>query len=89
MIRPAVNILYQGDKIGDLYEMLDTLHSVASEGQLQTFTTLNEQELVDLLRDIVFTAQETISEIEKHHKKTRSAQPVLRLVNKDAGDMTA
>jgi hypothetical protein len=93
MIRPTANvsteILYNGDQIGDLYDVLDTLHSAASEGKIQTLTTMNEQELVGLLRDIIFTAKETIGEIENRRKKAHP-QPILRFVtNKDAEELRA
>jgi len=96
MIRPTttsvstdLQILYNGDHIDDLFDVLDTLHSAASEGQLQTMITMNEQELVGLLRDIIYTARETISEIEKRRKKGRNPQPILRLMSKDAEELPA
>jgi len=81
--------MYTGDQIGDLLDTLDTIHSAASEGQLQTLTSINEQELVGLLRDIIYTAKETIGEIEKRRKQARRPQPILRLMSKDAEERPA
>jgi hypothetical protein len=61
-----------------MYEVFDNLHSAASEGELHTLTALNNRELVGWLRELVYTAQETITEIEKY--SGRPKQPTLRLV---------
>ncbi len=60
-----------------LFEMFDDLHNAATEGQLHTVTSLNKRELVGWLRELMFTAEETISEIER---QAVYAEPVIRLV---------
>ena len=64
-------------RMAAMFEVFDNLHTAASEGQLEAMTTLNNRELVGWLRELMFTAQETISEIES----TRIyGEPVIRLV---------
>jgi hypothetical protein len=63
-----------------VFEVFDDLHDAASEGQLQELTALDNRELVGWLRELVFTAQETISEIENRSARTARQEPFLRLV---------
>jgi hypothetical protein len=64
-------------RMAAVFEVFDDLHTAASEGQLEALTSLNSRELVGWLRELMFTAQETISEIEE--VKLR-CEPVIRLV---------
>lgn len=59
----SVQALYIDNRLADLYDVLDQLHSAASEGQWQTMTTMNKRELLSLLNDLIYTAQETIGEL--------------------------
>lgn len=93
MTSPTVEILcaYSGDRIEELHEVLDTLHTAASEDTLKTCTTLEEDDLVDLLRELIYTAQETIREIEHRAGKAKaSRQPrpanILSLVPRDVAE---
>ncbi len=63
-----------------VFEVFDDLHDAVSEGQIDTVTALNSRELVGWLRELVFTAQETIEEIEKAHVLNARQHPTLRLV---------
>ena len=63
-----------------VFEVFDDLHDAASEGQLQELTPLDNRELLGWLRELVFTAQETISEIENRTARTARQEPILRLV---------
>jgi hypothetical protein len=63
-----------------VFEVFDDLHNAASEGELQDVTGLDNRELVGWLRELVFTAQETISEIEKRSARGTRQEPLLRLV---------
>ncbi len=65
-------------RLAALFEVFDDLHTAASEGQLAAMTTLNNRELVGWLQELVYTAQETITEIEK-----TSVYPVIRLVTEE------
>jgi hypothetical protein len=60
-----------------VFEAFDNLHDAASEGQLHTLTAMNKRELVGWLRELVYTAQETITELESG---TARGQSTLRLI---------
>lgn len=59
-------VLYNGARLETLGAMLDELHTAASDGSLQALTPLNPTELVSWLRELIYTAEETIVEIEEH-----------------------
>ena len=63
-----------------VFEVFDDLHDAASEGQLQELTPLDNRELLGWLKELVYTAQETISEIENRGARTARQDPFLRLV---------
>ncbi|MFW5771802.1 MAG: hypothetical protein ACOCZH_00660 [Phototrophicaceae bacterium] len=60
-----------------IVEQLDALHTAASEGRL------SKRETAGYLREIIYTAQETLAEIERNHQPP---SVVLRIVEqpKDA-----
>ncbi|MCB9454117.1 MAG: hypothetical protein H6672_22010 [Anaerolineaceae bacterium] len=64
-------------QLAGIFDTLDDLHSAASDGTLPAITGLSNRELIGWLHELVYTAQETISEIEQHNG---SPNPVLRLV---------
>jgi len=66
MTQPNLQLLYNEVRLAALYDALDELHGAASEGVLSTTTTLSNVELMGWLREIVYTAQETIAEMDKH-----------------------
>lgn len=72
-----LQLLYNDARLADLFQALDELHSAASEGQLQVVTGLNNAEMLGWLREFVYTAQETIAEIEGGDT---NPQPSLMLV---------
>lgn len=75
---------YHGDKLNDLLEVLDNLHTAASENQLPSYTTISEGDLLGLLEELIYTAQETIEEIEAHQPrqgKRKKGTLILRLMN--------
>jgi hypothetical protein len=94
-ISNELQLRYADDQLNSLYAVLDELHDAASEGQLGAMTTIQPNELVGLLRDLIYTAQETISEIERQARTARrnktdangvtrevlNLQPLLRLVS--------
>lgn len=63
--------------LNDMLEMLDELHSAASEGKGAEFAEMTHQELLSYLREVIFTAQEAMKEVQNHKKKQ---SPILRLV---------
>jgi hypothetical protein len=64
-------------RMAAVFQVFDDLHTAATEGELGAITSLNNRELVGWLRELVFTAQETISEIEQGKML---GEPVIRLV---------
>lgn len=65
-------------RLRDLMDALDELHTAASDGTLDQTTPLNEAELLGWLREVVYTAQETINEIEQQRSH---CTPILRLLD--------
>lgn len=78
--------LYVGDSLPDAVEMLDQLHTAACEGTLKRTTTLPQDEVVSLLQELIYVAQETLNElgVQQTHQQRFSARHdvVLRLVQK-------
>lgn len=69
----------------DVLEYVDALHTAASEGESTNFTGMNEAEMIDHLREIIYTAQEALIEIDAQRtvRFGQSAQrTVLRIVPK-------
>ncbi len=80
--------LYTENNLAELFEVLDELHSAASDGQLNTVTTMNKRELVALLKDVIYTAQETLQELNKRDTRREEVrrESVLRVVEKPRSD---
>ncbi len=57
-------VSYNADRLDEMYELLDGLHSAASDDRLPYVTTRSEGEVLDMLRELIYTAQETVKEIE-------------------------
>lgn len=76
-------LLHAGLQLEDVLDYLDELHTAASEGN---FDSVDEQETLSVLRDIVYTATEAMREIEakrvQKSRKTKIRQPILRIVEK-------
>ncbi len=59
-------MVYTDARLNALFDVLDDLHSAASAGSVNKLTSLSNTELKSWLREFVYTAQETIAEIESH-----------------------
>ncbi len=79
ILQPNIQLLYTEARLVALFQALDELHSAASEDRLNTLTTASKVELVGWLHELVYTAQETIAEIEG---RGGSEKPALSLVKK-------
>ena len=64
--RLQLQMIYNDARMSALFDVLDELHSAASAGAVRKLTTLSDAELKSWLREFVYTAQETIAEIESH-----------------------
>lgn len=74
------NFLLTDAGLEAVFEVFDDLHDAASEGEIDAMTSVNSRELVNWLRELVYTAQETIEEIEKTNVRSARQQPHLQLV---------
>lgn len=69
-----------GIHLEDVLEVIDTLHTAASDGQPEHFAGMTESDVINYLHDIIYTAKETIQEIERTRAQRSKAQPFLRIV---------
>ncbi len=77
--QPNLQLLYTEVRLANLFQVVDELHTAASDGQLQNITSLSQAELVSWLNELAYTAQEAISEIKREEPKSPHT-PHLRLV---------
>jgi hypothetical protein len=67
------NTIFQlNDRLMELFEMLDQLHTAAADETLPLVTATSQRELIAWLREVIYTAQETVREID--------GRPYLRAV---------
>jgi hypothetical protein len=76
--QPNFQIVHNDTRLAGMFQSLDELHTAASEGHLQMVTPLTNAELVGWLQELIFTAQETITEINLQDAKLN--RPHLRIV---------
>ena len=72
--RATTDLTYDLDSI---LETLDQLHNQVSDDGPSRFTDAEDRETISLLRDVIYTAQETINEIEA---RQATQMPILHLV---------
>lgn len=60
-----LQMLFNDARMGNLMDTLDELHSAASEGRLQEVSTLTNAEMIGWLYELVYTATETMAEIQR------------------------
>jgi succinylglutamate desuccinylase len=56
-------------RMAAFFELVDDLHTAVTDGELDQVTTLPQRELVGWLRELVYTAQETITELESRQSR--------------------
>jgi hypothetical protein len=71
MMMQRLRFDYSEDGMYQLFVQLDKLHDCASEGRLVEVTDLTVEEMRGWLEDIVYTARETIREIERQERRRR------------------
>jgi hypothetical protein len=71
MMTQRLRFDYSEDGMYQLFVQLDKLHDCASEGRLAEVTDLTNEEMRGWLEDIVYTARETIREMERHERRSR------------------
>jgi hypothetical protein len=60
--------LFNDDRFAAIFKTVDRLHDVVSEGKLSQVSDLSPQEVVGWLKDIVYTVNETIHELEQQEQ---------------------
>ena len=78
-LQPNLQLLYNTARLSDVLVALDELHSAASDGNVRAVTPLSNAELISWLYEVIYTAQETMNEIES---KNADAAVELTLVRK-------
>ena len=63
---------YSDAGFASMFAKLDCLHDLASEGQLSEATSLSASEVIGWLEDLIFTAEETIREIDAREGTLRA-----------------
>lgn len=78
-VNQEVHRMLEQHGLDNVLSYIDALHSAASDGDAQQLTGLDEVEMVNVLRDLIYTAQETITEIEVARAKKQRRRPQTRL----------
>ncbi len=73
----SLSFLNTAARLADALELLDACHIAASEGQLETLNARGQAELVAMLREIAFVANEAARELD-----APQAEPQLRLIKR-------
>lgn len=75
-------VLYPCDSLPEIVDLIDQLHTAASEGQLPMTTTLPADEVADLLEELIYVAQEALNELRQRpaERTQRRREPILRLL---------
>jgi hypothetical protein len=56
--------LFTDIRFESIFNALDRLHDAASSGKLAEVTNLSSEEVIGWLQDIIYTAEETVRELE-------------------------
>jgi hypothetical protein len=73
--------LYTDARLNWLLEAIDELHTAIADGELASVTTMSEADVVGMLHELIYTARETLEEIEGQRKE---GLPRLVLVRKSS-----
>jgi hypothetical protein len=76
--QPNLQLLYNEARLSHLLDALDELHSAASEGDIHSVTPLSNAELTGWLRDVIYTARETLAEIEANNTEREVGLSLVR-----------
>src|SRR5712691_2453086 len=69
--------LFTDIRFESIFNAVDRLHDAASSGKLGEVTNLSTDEVIGWLRDIAYTANENIRELENADATTGSALPMF------------
>ncbi len=76
---PKIQLLPRQLRLETAFDVLDQFHTAISEGDTHVKADRRDSEIVNLLREMIYTAQETIAEIEERSPRQ---QPILRVMEK-------
>lgn len=77
-----LKLLHTPVRLDSLLDVLDELHSAASEGRLQEISTISEAEMRGWLLEVMYLAQQTLEEIDEQQMEREPAG--LSLVRKSS-----
>lgn len=75
---PALHLLINDARLAAAAEMLDELHSAASEGRLHQISPLTDVELKGWLFEMAYMVNETLAEIDRHQQPCNLLHLVAR-----------
>ncbi len=87
---PTLHLVFNERRMGNaqlesLLDTLDELHDAASEGTLPQMTNMSKTDLLAWLNEVIYTAQETLTELESTAVSEASGKvPPLALVRKSS-----
>lgn len=76
--QPNLQLLYNESRLSTLLDALDELHSAASDGNVLSVTTMSNAELMGWLREVIYTARETMEEIEENNSQREVGLSLVR-----------
>jgi len=66
ILRERIRRDYTAEGMEEMFLRLDVLHDYASNGQIDEATPLSREDLRGWLSDLIYTARETLREIDEH-----------------------
>ena len=77
-----IQLLPRTNRLDVAYEAIDELHSAICEGNVETLNDFQSRaELLNWLRDVIYTAQESIEELENSQEEQGA---LLRVISNDS-----
>ncbi|CAG0960980.1 MAG: hypothetical protein IAE83_09695 [Anaerolinea sp.] len=74
-------MLFTEDRFASMFKTVDRLHDIVTEGKLAQVTNLSKEEVIGWLKDIAYTLDETIRELEgDDHERDSEFLRLLSLV---------
>ncbi|MDX2161867.1 MAG: hypothetical protein SF162_11125 [bacterium] len=70
-------------RLEHVLETLDELHDAASDGKIARLTSLSKRELLEMLHELIYTAEQTVAELEDQVGEPMN-KPGLSLVRKSS-----
>lgn len=78
IMTPTLHLLINDARLSAAVDLLDELHSAASEGHLHQVSPLTPAELRGWLLELAYTVNETLAEIDCHQERSDLLRLVVR-----------